>query len=621
MNKHEVTEKQQIKVRKKRFFAFLLSLALVVSVFSSVPMKAKASENDETTEAETVHEVTTNGLFDVDHGLILGSGDDPVPPTPTTYTIRFKNYDGTTLQTRYMTYGTTPSYTKETPTKPEDDEYTYEFAGWNPAITRVTGSKTYTAVFNAIPKAFNVTWADYDGTVLETDENVDPGTVPTYDGAEPKRENTAQYTYKFTGWTPEVVAVDKSATYTATYSETLNQYTVTWKNEDGKTLETDKNVDYGTTPTYDGAEPTKKADAQYTYTFAGWDPQITEVTGNATYTATYQNTVNTYTIKFVDENGGLISENRYDYGTPAGQIEKPADPTKDKDDANTYTFAGWSPAVADVTGDATYKATFMNTVNQYTVTFVDEDGETVLKEATKYPYGTKAKDIKKPADPKKQGDAQYSYKFIGWSPEVDDVKKDITYTAAYSQVVNKYLVTFLNEDSSVLSAESYEYGTAADEIKVPADPKKASDKKYSYEFDGWDPEIRDVKADAVYRPTFKKELIPTTEETTTEETTTEETTTEATTTEAPKPEPTTTATPTTTQAPTTEAQKPKADAPTTGDVPLYAWLLMALAFAGCSVMCIMGGKKREDGEEEPIDNITTIHYNMNHGRNKRKPRN
>ena len=57
-------------------------------------------------------------------------------------------------------------------------------------------------------------------------------------------------------------------------------------NEDGTVLQSSE-VAYGETPVYSGETPTKAADAQNTYAFAGWTPKIDPVSGNATYTATY----------------------------------------------------------------------------------------------------------------------------------------------------------------------------------------------------------------------------------------------------------------------------------------------------------------------------------------------
>ena len=77
---------------------------------------------------------------------------NPQPQEPTYYTIRFLNYNGAVLQNSQVLEGDMPSYTGATPIKPEDDDYTYTFSGWSPAIVAATANADYTAQFTATAK-------------------------------------------------------------------------------------------------------------------------------------------------------------------------------------------------------------------------------------------------------------------------------------------------------------------------------------------------------------------------------------------------------------------------------------------------------------------------------------
>ena len=69
------------------------------------------------------------------------------------FTITFVNWDGSNLQTTSVTEGEMPQYTGSTPARPDDEEYTYTFSGWTPAIVAATEDATYTANYTATPKS------------------------------------------------------------------------------------------------------------------------------------------------------------------------------------------------------------------------------------------------------------------------------------------------------------------------------------------------------------------------------------------------------------------------------------------------------------------------------------
>ena len=68
--------------------------------------------------------------------------------TANTYTVTWKNYDGTVLEEdKNVPYGTTPEYNSATPTRPASGRYTYTFKSWDKDLAPVTGDVIYTATY------------------------------------------------------------------------------------------------------------------------------------------------------------------------------------------------------------------------------------------------------------------------------------------------------------------------------------------------------------------------------------------------------------------------------------------------------------------------------------------
>ncbi len=338
------------------------------------------------------------------------------------FTVTWANEDGTTLETDYVFTGMTPEYNGQAPAKAPTAQYSYTFAGWDKEIVPATGDVTYTATYSATVNCYTITWLNEDGTVLETDTDAAYGTQPSYGGAVPTKAANPQYSYFFDGWTPELTAVTGDATYTAVFTPVLNGYTVTWVNEDGTVLETDTDVKYGNMPSYDGATPTKAATAQYSYTFAGWEPEVNAVAGEVTYTATYTASINSYTITYVAD-GKVVSTQTVEYGADAVAPEIPAK------EGYTDAAPSWDADGKAIVADTTITAVYVP--NLYTVTFVIDGVEVATVTVA---HGEVAKG---PAIPEKEG-----YK-AEW-----DVKDAITGNTVITAVYTPKPVTPATGDSA-----------------------------------------------------------------------------------------------------------------------------------------------------------------------------
>ena len=124
--------------------------------------------------------------------------------TNVTYTVTFKDWDGTVLNTQTVKEGSGAT----APNNPTRDGY--DFTGWDVSFSNITSNLTVTAQYSI--KTYIVTFKDHDGTTLKT-QTVTHGNAaiapsdPTRDG------------YDFTGWDKSFNNIISNLTVTAQYTQ------------------------------------------------------------------------------------------------------------------------------------------------------------------------------------------------------------------------------------------------------------------------------------------------------------------------------------------------------------------------------------------------------------------
>ena len=113
-----------------------------------------------------------------------------------TYTIIWKNWDGTVLETdSNLAYNSIPHYDGATPTKDDDSSNAYSFSGWFPEIAPVTDNIVYTAQFDAY-KHYLISYELNGGINSVNNPSYYTGLSGTITLEEPSKTG-----YTFIGWT------------------------------------------------------------------------------------------------------------------------------------------------------------------------------------------------------------------------------------------------------------------------------------------------------------------------------------------------------------------------------------------------------------------------------------
>ena len=161
--------------------------------------------------------------------------------------------------------------------------------------------------------------------------------------------------------------------------------------------------------------------------------------------------------------------------------------------------------VSNLAENSRYKWVAMKLVDKeipcggdYTVTFMSEDGQTVLYEKQVMEHDNCANPVTYNllAKPTKESTAQYDYTFSGWSTTqggaasssaLTNITDDRTVYVAFNSAVRYYTVNFYDGET-LLKSMICEYGTTP----------SYTPKKTGYIFAGWDKELAPVTGDANY---------------------------------------------------------------------------------------------------------------------------
>lgn len=137
----------------------------------------------------------------------------------------------------------------------------------------------------------------------------------------------------------------------------IRQYNIYYRNDDGTLLLTYP-VDVGTLPPNPVTAgfldaPSKASDAQYVYTYSGWDDLNTVVTESRSVYAVYTTTLRTYTVTWYEQEGDTVALDTANVGYGSVASFSGTLPTaKTNDSTGMYqVFTGWDKSTGCVRGN------------------------------------------------------------------------------------------------------------------------------------------------------------------------------------------------------------------------------------------------------------------------------
>ena len=375
----------------------------------------------------------------------------------------------------------------------------YDFTGWSPELAPADEGQEYTAQYACIN--YPITY-DLKGGIAANPESytIETGSFTLNN---PTREG-----YIFTGWSGTCIPDGTMAVTIPGGSTGARSYAASWKPINYTVTYNINTGDGGVTApshhTFD-VESNLTANGYYKegYTFEGWALSAGAAAVDFTDGKSVKNLattdgavvelfavwkIKTFGVSFFQQDGvtQIGQTQTVNWNTAAAAETAP--------DIIGHTFDKWV-----LTGDDDTQPDSMTNVkenikavasyvrNAYIVNFLDYQGNVIGSDTVLYGDPAKA-----PAVPTREG-----YTFIGWDKEFNKITGALVVTAQYK--INTYTVKFVNFDSTVLSTQTINHGSAA---VAPANPVRSG-----YTFTSWDKDFSKIVSDLIVTAQYKLNVV------------------------------------------------------------------------------------------------------------------
>ena len=142
-------------------------------------------------------------------------------------------------------------------------------------------------------------------------------------------------------------------------------------------------------------------------------------------------------------------------------------------------------------------STVRSNMDKHTIVFLSDDGTVIAKNI----YSTGEVIVPPTYTPTKIDDEMYTYTFDGWDNDFGYAVNDVVYQPVFSKKLREYIITFEDENGSVIIQKTYHYG---DSVDVPDYiPSVIPDDGKEYKVI-WDQDVSSVSENKTYKAVIKE---------------------------------------------------------------------------------------------------------------------